>query len=98
MEGMADLQLLLSDGIQVPAFRVILACRSDVFRRMLYGDFHESASEQITLDFNSEVLTAVVEFCMTDDVRHFDGRSDEPAARDMVQLLACADFLDLPYL
>jgi hypothetical protein len=35
----ADLKLKGTDGVLVPAVRVVLALRSKVFRRMLYGDF-----------------------------------------------------------
>ena len=44
------------------------------------------------------MLTAVVKFCLTDEVLHFDCRGDEEAARGMVQLVACADYLNMPLL
>mmetsp|Transcript_6665 Transcript_6665/g.11835 ORF Transcript_6665/g.11835 Transcript_6665/m.11835 type:complete len:313 (+) Transcript_6665:237-1175(+) len=94
-EHMMDLHLLGSDGVKVPAFRTILACRSDVFHKMLFGDFEESKSNVVKLGYKSEVLRAVVEFCITDNVLLFDGRVDEDAAREIVQLIACAHFLNM---
>ena len=44
---------------------------------------------------HSAALAAVVEFCISDNVKSFDGRADEAAARGIVQLLACAHFLDM---
>ena len=98
-EDLADhLYLLSSDGVQVPAFRTILACSSKVLRGMLCGEFKEATAGQIALDYSSEALRALVEFSITDDVKCFDGREDEAAARGMVDLFVCAHFLDMPLL
>eukprot|EP00579_Thalassiosira_antarctica_P012373 CAMPEP_0201912302 /NCGR_PEP_ID=MMETSP0903-20130614/3007_1 /ASSEMBLY_ACC=CAM_ASM_000552 /TAXON_ID=420261 /ORGANISM="Thalassiosira antarctica, Strain CCMP982" /LENGTH=321 /DNA_ID=CAMNT_0048447237 /DNA_START=61 /DNA_END=1023 /DNA_ORIENTATION=- len=97
-EDMTDMHLLGTDGVKIPAFRTILACRSNVFRKMLLGNFEESASKVVKLGYNSEVLKAVVEFCITDNVLQFDGRVEETAAREIVQLIACAHFLNMPLL
>eukprot|EP00581_Thalassiosira_minuscula_P011214 CAMPEP_0183722668 /NCGR_PEP_ID=MMETSP0737-20130205/14552_1 /TAXON_ID=385413 /ORGANISM="Thalassiosira miniscula, Strain CCMP1093" /LENGTH=376 /DNA_ID=CAMNT_0025952879 /DNA_START=360 /DNA_END=1487 /DNA_ORIENTATION=- len=93
-----DLHLLGSDGSRVPAFRTILACQSSVLHRMLYGNFEESKSDVVKLGYNGDVLKALVEFCITDDVLLFNGRMDENAARNIVQLIACAHFLNMPHL
>ena len=97
-EGVTDLYLLSSDGVRVPAFRAVLACRSDVFYGMLCGEFKEAAAEQVNLDYTGETLRAVVEFCITDVVKRFDGRQDEATARSLVDLFACAHFLQMPLL
>jgi len=97
-EDMADMHLLGADGTKVPAFRTILACRSAVFRKMLLGDFEESKSNVVKLSYDGDALRALVEFCVTDDVLHFEGRVDEFAARGIVQLIACGHFLNMPLL
>mmetsp|Transcript_45813 Transcript_45813/g.96140 ORF Transcript_45813/g.96140 Transcript_45813/m.96140 type:complete len:391 (-) Transcript_45813:147-1319(-) len=97
-EDMVDLHLLASDGSKIPAFRNILACQSSVLRTMLYGDFEESKSDEVKLGYDGDALRALVEFCITDDVLLFNGRMDENAARDIVQLIACAHFLNMPHL
>eukprot|EP00581_Thalassiosira_minuscula_P028243 CAMPEP_0183758066 /NCGR_PEP_ID=MMETSP0739-20130205/6153_1 /TAXON_ID=385413 /ORGANISM="Thalassiosira miniscula, Strain CCMP1093" /LENGTH=405 /DNA_ID=CAMNT_0025995597 /DNA_START=350 /DNA_END=1567 /DNA_ORIENTATION=+ len=93
-----DLHLLGSDGLRVPAFRTILACQSSVLHKMLYGNFEESKSDVVKLGYSGDVLKALVDFCITDDVLLFNGRMDENAARDIVQLIACAHFLNMPHL
>ncbi|KAL7540195.1 hypothetical protein ACHAXR_012319 [Thalassiosira sp. AJA248-18] len=57
----------------VPAIRAILAARSPVFRRMLYGEFRETAQSnnqeenvEVKLDYSGRVLQLLVEFCFTD--------------------------------
>ena len=64
-------------------------------RRMLLGSFTESASKVVKLGYSSKVLRAVVEFCFTDNVVLFDGRVEITAAQEMVQLIACAHFLNI---
>ena len=66
--------------------------------RCFGGNFEEAASNVVELAYNGEVLRAVVEFCITNDVLHFDGRANETAARGVIQLIACAHFLDMPLL
>lgn len=96
---LVDVRLAGTDGVRVPAFRTVLAARSDVLRRMLLGDFAESRSDEVAMDYPGEVLRAVVEHCVTDDFAQFDdGDADEAAARGIVQLVACAHFLNLPVL
>ena len=101
---MTDIHLVGTDGVAVPAYRNVLACRSDVFRTMLLGNFKESSSDTIKLDYGSEVLKAVVDFCITNDVRapKINGcngcDADETAGRGMVQLIACSHFLNMPLL
>jgi hypothetical protein len=55
----------------VPTIKAILAARSPVFRRMLYGDFRETQSNnqdnvEVKLDYSGRVLQLLVEFCFTD--------------------------------
>ena len=100
-EDIADMHLIGTDGVKVPAFRSILACRSDVFCKMLLGNFEESSSNEVELDYDSNVLKAVVEFCITDNVLEFGrfaNRTGETGVRTIVQLIACAHFLNMPVL
>ncbi|KAL7519433.1 hypothetical protein ACHAWX_004193 [Stephanocyclus meneghinianus] len=69
-------------GETVPAIKAILAARSPVFRRMLYGDFRETRSKSddgdggvltVKLEYSSSVLRLLVEFCFTDRLDSLDG-------------------------
>ena len=66
---------------EVPAVKAILAARSPVFRRMLYGKFRETTNTRgttnnnnddddenvkVKLDYSGKVLQLLVEFCFTD--------------------------------
>mmetsp|Transcript_6856 Transcript_6856/g.14047 ORF Transcript_6856/g.14047 Transcript_6856/m.14047 type:complete len:526 (-) Transcript_6856:151-1728(-) len=61
----------------VPAVKAILAARSPVFRRMLYGEFRETTSNndnlQVRLEYSERVLQLLVEFCFTDRMSSLDG-------------------------
>ncbi|KAL7454208.1 hypothetical protein ACHAWC_005848 [Mediolabrus comicus] len=58
----------------VPAIKALLAARSPVFRRCLYGEWRDSQSSnqnedgvlQMKLDYSGRVLQLLVEFCFTD--------------------------------
>mmetsp|Transcript_39648 Transcript_39648/g.85547 ORF Transcript_39648/g.85547 Transcript_39648/m.85547 type:complete len:580 (+) Transcript_39648:119-1858(+) len=53
----------------VPAIKAILAARSPVFRRMLYGEFretHGAENVEVKLDYSGRVLQLLVEFIFTD--------------------------------
>ena len=67
------------DITEVPAVKAILAARSPVFRRMLYGKFRETTNNttnnsndddnenvKVKLDYSGKVLQLLVEFCFTD--------------------------------
>jgi hypothetical protein len=69
-------------GETVPAIKSILAARSPVFRRMLYGDFRETRSKSddggggglsVKLEYSSSVLRLLVEFCFTDRLDSLEG-------------------------
>ena len=66
-----DIILVGSDEGRVPAIRSILAMRSPVLDRMLLGSFQEAQSDEIQLDFPSDVLRSVVEWYMSDTVDSF---------------------------
>jgi BTB/POZ domain len=64
-----DVTLQGSDGVQVPANRTILALRSPVFRKMLFGNFQEATKDIVDVDFPGPVVKAVVEYIHTDDAK-----------------------------
>lgn len=65
-------------GEGVPAVKAILAARSSVFQRMLYGKFRETQSNnqsnivKVKLDYDRKVLSLLVEFCFTDRLASLD--------------------------
>ena len=60
----SDLSLMSNDStIYVPAIRFVLAARSPVFAKMLFGEFHESKQTIVKLAFSREVVETIVHFC-----------------------------------
>lgn len=97
----------------VPAIRAILAARSPVFRRMLYGEFRETQSNsqesvEVRLDYSGRVLELLVEFCFTDQLGSLssDGGASsggtritlEEKARLLTNLSGAAHYFDIPKL
>ena len=79
----------------VPAIKSILAARSPVFRRMLYGDFRETKQQQcssdneenvlrVTLNYSESVLRLLVEFCFTDRLDSLEGGSSSSQDDDTI--------------
>ena len=65
-EDLTDVSLVGHDGLEVPACRFVLAARSPVLKRMLYGNFREAQSNSKTielLDYSGHVLKIVVKYC-----------------------------------
>ena len=89
------------DGVY--ANRFILASRSNVFRKMLYGSFKESKINTIYLNGSYDIVTlqAIVEYCKTNEVTSsFRLHSDiiqrnSTSARRLVQLYHAADYFEL---
>jgi hypothetical protein len=97
-EELTDVTLEGQDGIPIPASRFVLAARSSVLKRMLYGNFREANSSRISLeDYDSVILEAIVEFCYRDEISKFRLYIHRTAAsaRRLVQLYKAADFLAL---
>ncbi|KAL7575199.1 hypothetical protein ACA910_018687 [Epithemia clementina (nom. ined.)] len=64
-----DVCLVASDGEQIPASRFVLAARSPVLKRMLYGSFREAKSSTICMmGYERAVLKAVVHYCQTNQL------------------------------
>lgn len=60
----------------VPAPRCLLAARSRVFHKMLYGCFAEATKNTIELPFSSVVLSALVKYICTDQIPEFRNQDD----------------------
>jgi len=102
-EELADVFLVGSDRDEepVPACRFVLAARSKVLKRMLYGSFREAKSSTICMmGYDNIVLQAVVEFCYRNDCGEFliNLEMGELGVRKLVQLAKAADYLELPVL
>jgi len=68
---------------------------------MLYGEFRETSSREVRLNYTGAVLRVVVEFCFTDDgnaSHHFDGLMPESFVRSLVRVSAAAHYFDIPHL
>jgi hypothetical protein len=100
-DEMTDIALEGHDGVKVTANRFVLAARSKVLKRMLYGSFREASSSIIYLkDYDVVTLEAIVEYCCRNEISKFRvmlHRNAESAKR-MVRLYKAADYLELPNL
>jgi hypothetical protein len=98
-DELTDVYLVGGDGVQVPTCRFVLAARSKVLKRMLYGSFREAKSSTICMmGYDSSVLQAVVDYCYGSDITKFRSSlgKGEPAIRKLVHLAKAADYLELP--
>ncbi|CAB9519260.1 BACK [Seminavis robusta] len=75
-----DVTLESSDGVKVPATRVVLAARSEVFQAKLLGE--NSSEATVKIDLSGAVLEAVVEFCYTDNASVLDWKAKAAAGPD----------------
>jgi hypothetical protein len=72
-EEMADVTIVASlDGTRVGANRCILASRSDVLHSMLYGNFLEATSDEVSFNCSGANLRMVAEYCYTDHIDSLD--------------------------
>eukprot|EP00529_Nitzschia_sp_RCC80_P014179 CAMPEP_0113523458 /NCGR_PEP_ID=MMETSP0014_2-20120614/45716_1 /TAXON_ID=2857 /ORGANISM="Nitzschia sp." /LENGTH=720 /DNA_ID=CAMNT_0000421549 /DNA_START=355 /DNA_END=2517 /DNA_ORIENTATION=+ /assembly_acc=CAM_ASM_000159 len=97
-EELHDVTLEGSDSIPISANRFVLAARSSVLRRMLYGPFLEADSNRIHLaEYDSVILDAVVEYCCRNEISKFRLYIHRTAAssKRLVQLAKAADYLAL---
>ena len=85
-----DLTLEASDGAQVTASRWVLAARSPVWKRMLYGDFVEAGCAQVKLEaYSGTVVQALVKYC------HTNKWDEEEDLEFTLQLALAADYFQL---
>ncbi|KAL3938516.1 MAG: hypothetical protein SGARI_001712, partial [Bacillariaceae sp.] len=97
-DDLTDVTLEGRDGVPIPASRFVLASRSSVLKRMLYGNFREANSSRICLqEYDSVILEAVVEYCYRNEISKFRLYIHRTAtsARRLVSLYKAADYLDL---
>jgi hypothetical protein len=88
-----------TDGVLVPAVRVVLAIRSKVFRRMLYGDFVEAKKFVVELGYSGEVLRAIVEYICSDTCGILETETfNEEFVQTIVSLVDAATYFELPKL
>jgi len=112
-DELSDVALVSSiDATILPANRCILASRSHVFKRMLYGNFAEANQKQVTMEFSGSVIRMILEYCYTDQIKHLSDQvqnlldSDESVSetypleicRDLCNLAMASDFLGLAHL
>jgi BTB/POZ domain len=106
-----DTYLIASDGVHVAACRFILAARSSVLKKMLYGNFREAQASTICMvGYDSRTLQAVVDYCCTNalhlastrttnngnnDKSRSSSSSSSRRMEQLVQVYNAADFLDL---
>eukprot|EP00980_Cylindrotheca_fusiformis_P006424 scaffold1375_cov137-Cylindrotheca_fusiformis.AAC.13 len=96
-EEMSDVSLIGHDG-EVHANRFVLAARSKVLKKMLYGPFLESQSRQLPFhSYEKLILEAIVEYCCKNEIPKFRLYIHRNAlsARRLVRLFKAADFLQL---
>uniref|UniRef100_A0A7S4IBN5 BTB domain-containing protein n=1 Tax=Odontella aurita TaxID=265563 RepID=A0A7S4IBN5_9STRA len=95
-DHLSDVSLRGTDGRQIPAVRVLLAARSPVFERMLYGDFAESTDRVVNLPYTGDVVEKVVAHCMSGSLQ-IDLPEDcgEVGARSLTILVSAAHFFEL---
>lgn len=101
-EELCDVKLEGTDGVLVCAVRGVLAARSKVFRRMLFGFFAEASKRDVVqVGYSGKTLEAIVEYCVTDEAKMLQESSDpcdKALARTIVSLADAANYFDLPSL
>eukprot|EP00559_Dactyliosolen_fragilissimus_P007440 CAMPEP_0184869890 /NCGR_PEP_ID=MMETSP0580-20130426/35710_1 /TAXON_ID=1118495 /ORGANISM="Dactyliosolen fragilissimus" /LENGTH=406 /DNA_ID=CAMNT_0027371685 /DNA_START=66 /DNA_END=1286 /DNA_ORIENTATION=- len=93
-EEMHDVDLVGYDGVRVPAVRFLLGARSEVFRKMLYGEFKEGSSSEVCMPkYSQQVLMKITDYCFGEPLAYeFANRE---AARTFVQIFDCAHYLGM---
>ena len=101
-EQFHDVTLQANDGITITANRAALASRSEVFAKMLYGQFAEASSSLVKIPgYNGAVVRSLVEYIHTDHANVFDiNNLDASSGRlpTLVDLAGAAMYYDLPLL
>jgi hypothetical protein len=94
--SLADVYLTASDQTQVPACRFVLAARSQVLKKMLYGAWREAKSSTICMmGYETQILQAIVTYCSTNTVVETPHDNEEGRVRWLVELSKAADYLQL---
>ena len=97
-DELIDIYLKGYDGLEIGASKFVLASRSSVLRRMLYGNFKEATSTVIEFnEYDSVIVEAIVEYCYYNKISKFriSIHRTSTSARKLVQLYKAADYLAL---
>jgi len=108
-DELSDIRIQCNDGTILPANRVILAARSEVFKKMLFGNFQEASDRVIRVDYNGVVVQAILEFIYTNDAPVLSILLEDETANfvedvlpgsvdTLVSVAAAADCFNLPTL
>lgn len=88
----ADVELEGSDGVRLPGCRGLLAARSPVLERMLWGHFAESTDSLVKIGYPGEILKKVVRYCYTNQIDLFEEGEIKNIQKDYIrELLTLAD-------
>jgi hypothetical protein len=91
-----------TDGKTILAHRAILAARSQVFEKLLFGSFTEASNKEIQMGFDGKVLQAIVEYCYTDEMALMSEQTEDPCSLEQIEtitnLAAAADYFCFPKL
>ena len=93
-EDLLDVSLVSTDGVEIPACRFVLAARSKVLKRMLYGNFREATASKIELDYSARTLEAVLHYCTHNILASCP--PDAESIRHLVRVAKAADYLEIP--
>jgi len=99
-DDLTDITLVAANGAEIPACRFLLAARSPVLKRMLFGNFREANASCIPLtQFSEPIVRAIVEYCKTNIVSRElfvqQQRPNEASIRLLTCLAKAADYLEL---
>ena len=88
----SDIEILCGDEKKLHGCRAILAARSEVFDRLLYGRMKESYEKQIFFPkINSSEMKIILEYTYTGSVK------EESLTKDnIVEVFYAADYFQLP--
>ena len=88
----ADVELEGCDGVRIPGCRGLLAARSIVLERMLWGHFTESNDSVVKIGYPGEVLKKVVRYCYTNQIDlSEEGEMEAEQKHCIHELLTLAD-------
>jgi hypothetical protein len=98
----SDVNLQGTDDMTIPAHRAILAARSQVFEKLLFGSFTEASDSEIRMGYDGRILQAIVEYCYTDEVAMLGEQTEDPCSLEQIKtvtnLAAAADYFCFPKL
>lgn len=91
-----DVKLVVMDGVEVPAHRIILAAHSLYFRNLFDGSWLESMeSHCLALDVEREALEAILEWMYTGQLSPETHRTVFASTDSACSFLACVSMLDV---